>query len=159
MHARERAKLYLKPWSHISVIRVSPGKTVARNLPDMVLTALGSPLHIHLMIAFIANPSVHSPCSIGRGNLHSAQVLKKQVSVAAVLIDLSFTLIRSSSYRSGLLTRQVLQRLDLNAKDYSHQRAYRAKPADKYKMYRSEQSKPQRTKLIQTRFLHRSTCL
>lgn len=67
---REREReFYLKPSSHISVIRVSPGKTVVRNRPDMVLTAVGSPLQTHLMIALIANPSVHSPCNIGRGNL------------------------------------------------------------------------------------------
>lgn len=63
------SEFYLKPSSHISVIIVSPGKTVVRNRPDMVLTAVGSPLQTHLMIALIAKPSVHNPCNIGRGNL------------------------------------------------------------------------------------------
>lgn len=37
------------------------------------------------------------------------------------------------SYISGSLTRQVLQILDLNAEGYSHQTAYKAMPARKYK--------------------------
>lgn len=45
----------------------------------MVLTAVGSPLQTHLMIALIANPSVQSPCNIGRGNLQR-KLMKQSIS-------------------------------------------------------------------------------
>uniref|UniRef100_A0A6N2LFE2 Uncharacterized protein n=1 Tax=Salix viminalis TaxID=40686 RepID=A0A6N2LFE2_SALVM len=62
-------QFYLKPSSHISVIKVSPGYTCKRNRPDMVLMVFASPLQMHLMIALTANPSEHNPCNIGRENL------------------------------------------------------------------------------------------
>lgn len=64
---------YLDPSSHISVISVSPGYTGRSNRPDILLTMLGSPPHIHLIIPLTAKPSVHSPCSIGRENLDKAK--------------------------------------------------------------------------------------
>lgn len=44
----------------------------------MLLTMFGPPLHIHLMIALTAKPSVHSPWSIGRENLFKLNNLIKQ---------------------------------------------------------------------------------
>lgn len=62
-------KIHLKPWSHISVTKVSPGYTCKRNRLNIFLTMFGSPLQINLMIALTANPIVHSPCNIGREKL------------------------------------------------------------------------------------------
>lgn len=70
-------RFYLKPSSHISVIKVSPGYTCKRNRADMLLTKFGSPRQTHLMIALTANPSVHNPCNIGRENLHKMLERKK----------------------------------------------------------------------------------
>lgn len=70
-------RFYLKPSSHISVIKVSPGYTCKRNLADMLLIKFGSPRQIHLMIALTANPSVHNPCNIGRENLDKMLEPKK----------------------------------------------------------------------------------
>lgn len=72
-----KKKMYLKPSSHISVIKVSPGYTCRRNRPNIFLTICGSPLQIHLIIALTAKPSVHSPCNIGRENLQ--QMIKISV--------------------------------------------------------------------------------
>ena len=105
--------LYLKPSSHISVIKVSPGYTCKRNRPDMLLTKFGSPLQIHLMIALTANPSVHNPGKIGRENLWQCGRTKSDKHKTLGCIGYPMTAKSNPCHRMQSIT-QNMMKLDRN---------------------------------------------